>query len=38
MTPPHRAGDRRLSTADRVCYALIAAVLLVWLFLDGGLR
>ena len=37
MTGP-RAGERRLTAGDRVCYALIAAVLIFWLFLDGGLR
>lgn len=30
--------DRRLTAADRVCYAILALGLLVWMFLDGGLR
>lgn len=37
MTGP-RAGERRLTVADRVCYALIAAALIFWLFLDGARR
>lgn len=30
--------DRRLTAADRVCYAILALIFLVWLYLDGGLR
>lgn len=38
MKPSPRAGDRRHSAAERLWWALIAAVLLLWAFLDGGLR
>jgi len=38
MKPSPRAGDRRLTAAERLFYAVVAAVLLVWAFLDGGLR
>jgi len=38
MKPSPRAGDRRLSAAERLFYAVIAGVLLLWVFLDGGLR
>jgi hypothetical protein len=38
MKPLPRAGERRLSAADRIAYALIAGVLILWAFLDGGLR
>lgn len=31
-------GDRRLTAAERLWWALIAGVLLLWLCLDGGLR
>ena len=38
MIPPPRAGDRRLTAAERLFYVLIAGVLILWAFLDGGLR
>jgi len=38
MKPLPRAGGRRLTFAERLWWALIAAVLLLWAFLDGGPR
>jgi hypothetical protein len=38
MKPSPRAGERRFSAAERIWWALIAGVLILWAFLDGGLR
>ena len=38
MKPSPRAGERRHSPAERLWWALVAGGLLLWAFLDGGLR
>jgi hypothetical protein len=36
MKPSPRAGERRLVLAERLWYVLVAGVLLLWAFLEGG--